>query len=124
MPRGAAVRLQPEFSMQSGWIHKEKYKAPLTGANLQLHGGATHFQPNLSRRINGATIPLTPGMTAAVDIKTENRRVIDYLLSPLAKTMSEAMAKRKRRAPHFNSAARERMVPPPRLERGTSRSTI
>ena len=45
-------------------------------------------------RVDGATIPLTPGMTAAVDIKTESRRVIDYLLSPLAKTVSEAMTER------------------------------
>jgi hemolysin D len=45
-------------------------------------------------RVDGATIPLTPGMTATVDIKTESRRVIDYLLSPLAKTMSEAMTER------------------------------
>jgi hemolysin D len=45
-------------------------------------------------RVDGVTIPLTAGMTASVDIKTESRRVIDYLLSPLAKTMSEAMTER------------------------------
>jgi hemolysin D len=45
-------------------------------------------------RVDGARIPLTPGMTASVDIKTESRRVIDYLLSPLAKTVSEAMTER------------------------------
>ena len=45
-------------------------------------------------RVDGAAIPLTPGMTATVDIKTESRRVIDYLLSPLAKTVSEAMTER------------------------------
>lgn len=45
-------------------------------------------------RADGASIPLTPGMTAAVDIKTDSRRVIDYLLSPLAKTASEAMTER------------------------------
>ena len=45
-------------------------------------------------RVDGATIPLTPGMTAAVDIKTESRPIIDYLFSPLAKTMSEAMRER------------------------------
>lgn len=44
--------------------------------------------------VDGATIPLTPGMTATVDIKAGSRRVIDYLLSPLAKTMSEAMTER------------------------------
>jgi hemolysin D len=45
-------------------------------------------------RVDGATLPLAPGMTATVDIKTESRRVIDYLLSPLSKTMSEAMTER------------------------------
>jgi hemolysin D len=45
-------------------------------------------------RVDGAVIALTPGMTASVDIKTESRRVIDYLLSPLAKTVSEAMTER------------------------------
>ena len=45
-------------------------------------------------RVDGASIPLTPGMTATVDIKTESRRVIDYFLSPLAKTTSEAMTER------------------------------
>ena len=34
--------------------------------------------------IDNAIIPLTPGMTVTVEIKTNSRRVIDYLLSPLA----------------------------------------
>ena len=40
--------------------------------------------------IEGVKVPLTPGMTATVEIKTDSRRVIDYLLSPLAKIASEA----------------------------------
>jgi hemolysin D len=44
--------------------------------------------------IDNATIPLTPGMTVAVEIKTDSRRVIDYLLSPLAKVASEAARER------------------------------
>ena len=43
---------------------------------------------------DGATIPLTPGMTGAVEIKTDSRRVIDYVLSPLAKIASEAARER------------------------------
>jgi hemolysin D len=39
---------------------------------------------------DGATIPLTSGMTGTVEIKTDSRRVIEYLLSPLAKIASEA----------------------------------
>jgi len=41
-------------------------------------------------KIDHAVIPLTPGMTVTVEIKTDSRRVIDYLLSPLARIASEA----------------------------------
>jgi hemolysin D len=45
-------------------------------------------------KIDNAIIPLTPGMTVVVEIKTDSRRVIDYLLSPLAKIASEAARER------------------------------
>jgi hemolysin D len=45
-------------------------------------------------KIEHAMIPLTPGMTVTVEIKTDSRRVIDYLLSPLARIRSEAMKER------------------------------
>jgi hemolysin D len=45
-------------------------------------------------KIDNAVIPLTPGMTVTVEIRTDSRRVIDYLLSPLAKTASEALKER------------------------------
>ena len=45
-------------------------------------------------KIDNAIIPLTPGMTVTVEIKTDSRRVIDYLLSPLAKIASEAAKER------------------------------
>jgi hypothetical protein len=38
--------------------------------------------------------PLTPGMTVALEIRTDSHRVIDYLLSPLAKIASEAARER------------------------------
>jgi hemolysin D len=44
--------------------------------------------------IDGATVPLTPGMTVSAEIKTDSRRVIDYLVSPIAKIKSEAMKER------------------------------
>lgn len=44
--------------------------------------------------VDNAAIPLTPGMTVTVEIKTDSRRVIDYLLSPLAKIASEAARER------------------------------
>jgi hemolysin D len=45
-------------------------------------------------KIDDALIPLTPGMTVAVEIKTDSRRLIEYLLSPLAKIASEAARER------------------------------
>jgi len=45
-------------------------------------------------KIDNAAIPLTPGMTVSVEIRTDTRRVIDYLLSPLAKIGSEALRER------------------------------
>lgn len=44
--------------------------------------------------IDGIKRPLVPGMTVTTEIRTERRRVIDYLFSPLARTASEAMRER------------------------------
>ena len=47
---------------------------------------------------HGATIPLTPGMTGTVEIKTNSRRVIDWIAAPcsfpLAKIAAEAARER------------------------------
>ena len=45
-------------------------------------------------KVAGNDIPLNPGMTVAVEIKTDSRRVIDYLLSPLPNVGSEALRER------------------------------
>ena len=47
-----------------------------------------------SMKIAETEMPLNPGMTVTAEIKTDSRRVIDYLLSPLAKVGSEAMRER------------------------------
>lgn len=44
--------------------------------------------------VDGAAVPLSPGMAVSVEIKTGSRRVIDYLFSPLVETASEAMHER------------------------------
>ncbi|MBY0610991.1 MAG: HlyD family type I secretion periplasmic adaptor subunit [Beijerinckiaceae bacterium] len=45
-------------------------------------------------KIDQAVVPITPGMTVVAEIKTDSRRVIDYLFSPLAKIGSEALRER------------------------------
>ena len=44
--------------------------------------------------IDGQTIPLTPGMAVSVEIATGNRRILEYVFSPLVETASQAMKER------------------------------
>lgn len=44
--------------------------------------------------IDGRETPLVPGMAATVEVRTGNRRVLDYLLSPIARYRKEAMRER------------------------------
>ncbi len=43
---------------------------------------------------DGKDVPLTPGMSVSAEVRTGNRRVIDYLLSPLSEVTSEAAHER------------------------------
>lgn len=47
-----------------------------------------------SMDINGAEIPLTPGMAVTVEFRTGKRRILEYLFSPLVQTVSSAMKER------------------------------
>ena len=44
--------------------------------------------------IDGAHIPLRPGMAATVEVKTGKRRILEYVFSPLVETVSSAMKER------------------------------
>ncbi|MBB4197749.1 secretion protein HylD [Rhodoblastus sphagnicola] len=44
--------------------------------------------------IDGQTVPLTPGMAVSVEVATGNRRILEYIFSPLVQTASEAMKER------------------------------
>lgn len=45
-------------------------------------------------RIDGADVPLAPGMGVSVEIKTGRRRVLEYLLDPVARARDEALRER------------------------------
>jgi hemolysin D len=45
-------------------------------------------------QVEGKQVNLTPGMAVAVEIKTGQRRIIEYLLSPLLKSVKESMRER------------------------------
>ena len=44
--------------------------------------------------VDGKPVPMSPGMTVSAEIKTGNRRILEYVFSPLAETASEAMKER------------------------------
>jgi hemolysin D len=44
--------------------------------------------------INGRQVPLSPGMTVTVEIKTDSRRILEYLFSPLVEVAGRAMRER------------------------------
>jgi hemolysin D len=44
--------------------------------------------------VEGKSVPLSPGMTVTVEVKTGQRRVLDYLLSPLLKSVNESLRER------------------------------
>nr|WP_181377353.1 HlyD family type I secretion periplasmic adaptor subunit [Ochrobactrum sp. LM19]AJW30024.1 HlyD family type I secretion membrane fusion protein, hemolysin D [Ochrobactrum sp. LM19] len=44
--------------------------------------------------VEGRSMPVTPGMGVTVEIKTGQRRILEYLFSPLAQIASEAMGER------------------------------
>jgi hemolysin D len=44
--------------------------------------------------IDGVAVPLRPGMTTSVEVKTGKRRILEYLFSPLVQTVSSAMRER------------------------------
>ena len=44
--------------------------------------------------VEGSAVLLSPGMSVTVEIKTGQRRILEYLFSPIAEVTSEAMNER------------------------------
>jgi hemolysin D len=40
--------------------------------------------------VDGRDVPLTPGRSATVDIRTGTRRIISYLISPMQTSVAQA----------------------------------
>jgi len=47
-----------------------------------------------SVQVEDRNVPLTPGMTVTVEIKTDQRRILDYLLTPLIRASRESLRER------------------------------
>jgi hemolysin D len=73
---------------------------PQGGAASSSQGGPEMAFPaiiSLTRRamdIDGTEVKLSPGMTVSVEIQTGQRRIIDYIFSPLREMASKAARER------------------------------
>jgi hemolysin D len=45
-------------------------------------------------RVDGKDVPVAPGMTASVEVKTGDRRSIEFFLSPIIKYARESLTLR------------------------------
>jgi hemolysin D len=45
-------------------------------------------------QVEGKQVNLSPGMAVTVEVKTGQRRVIEYLLSPMLKSVKESLRER------------------------------
>ena len=68
------------------------FPARIRVTGSKLRGGDTVPQISLSEGSieDLARLSLTPGMTAVVEVKTGERTILSYLLSPVARSVSEA----------------------------------
>ena len=82
---------------------------PISGANSATSAGSAGGDPaqpqnfvfpvtlsldETAMKIDDVLIPFSPGMTLTAEIKTDRRRIIDYIVSPLARVTSEALRER------------------------------
>ncbi len=78
-----ATSLVNSSSMASANSQSQKFVFPITIA-----------LDRSSFQIGGAVVPLSPGMSVTADINTDSQRIVDYLISPLTQTTSEALHER------------------------------
>lgn len=58
-----------------------------------LYSARIQLEEN-SLRVGDRNLPLTPGMAVRAEVKTDQRKVIDYFLSPLQQYVDESLEER------------------------------
>jgi hemolysin D len=87
---------EPDAQTAEGNPAKPPKKDYFAGAQRvqNLYFPVTLRAQKASMSVDGAEIPLSPGMAVTVEIKTGKRRILEYLFSPLVETASRAMRER------------------------------
>lgn len=98
----ATVRLDPYDYTVHGFVPgKVVYVSADSLKEETARGGEIYYRvwvaikgSSATTTSTGKSIEILPGMTAQVDIRTGDRTVMDYLLKPLRKTLSESFGER------------------------------
>ncbi|MCJ8337424.1 MAG: HlyD family efflux transporter periplasmic adaptor subunit [Pseudomonadales bacterium] len=97
----ATIRFDPfDYTIYGGVRAKVVYVSPDTLKEQTQRGEEIYYRVHLSSTTNpvrsttGKQLDILPGMTAQVDIRTGDRTVLEYLLKPLRKTLSQAFGER------------------------------
>jgi len=97
----ATIRFDPfDYTIYGGVRAKVVYVSPDTLKEETRRGEETYYRVHLSSTTNpvqtttAKTLDILPGMTAQVDIRTGDRTVLEYLLKPLRKTLSQALGEK------------------------------
>lgn len=78
--------IEGEVLSISGDAIDDKQRGPVYSARVALAGN--------SMRVDGRDLPLSPGLAVNVEIKTGERRLIEYVLTPLLRYRDESLKER------------------------------
>lgn len=97
----ATIRFDPfDYTIFGGAIGEVTYVSPDTLKEDTAGGEEIYYRVHIVSTTSPVTtttgniLEILPGMTAQVDIRTGERTVMDYLLKPLRKTLSESLGER------------------------------
>lgn len=97
----ATIRFDPfDYTIYGGVIGEVVYVSGDTLKEETGKGEEIYYRVHVTTKTSpvtttsGRVLEILPGMTAQVDIKTSDRTVLNYLLKPLRKTLSESFGER------------------------------
>lgn len=97
----ATIRFDPfDYTIYGSVSGKVAYVSADTIKEEGKSGELTYYRVHVSTSAKpvvtstGKTLDILPGMTAQVDIRTGDRTVLEYLLKPLRKTLTESFGER------------------------------
>jgi hemolysin D len=88
------MRSAPNLSEADATVRPQGSQSSASGRSPEMAFPATISLARRAMDLDGKPVNLSPGMTVTVEIQTGRRRIIDYVLSPLRETASQAAHER------------------------------